>query len=86
MDTADPDLERQMERIASAQWKCMGFDTHALVARDDCEALIVLSARFLGQDPARDLYVVDATDRCYQGLDNAKAASERDLKVELGLQ
>lgn len=83
---AFPALERQLERIASARWEDMGFGAHALVAADDSEALVVLTARFIGQDPDQALYVVDSTDACYRGLENAKTASVRDLKTELGLQ
>lgn len=84
----DPELDvaAQLARIDAAQWRVVGFDTHVLVAGDDGEALVVLTARFMGQDPARDLYVIDASDACYVGLDNAKAAGVRALKRALGVQ
>lgn len=80
------DLQARLARVAAAAWVEIGFGSHALVAGDDGEALVVLMARFMADDPANDLYVVDATDACYRGLDNAKAASVRDLRVSLGLQ
>jgi hypothetical protein len=79
-------LQTKLARIAAATWQDYGFGAHALVAADDHEVLVLLTARFHAQEPGNDLYVVDATDRCYRGLDNAKAASVRDLKVEIGLQ
>lgn len=77
---------QKLARIAAAQWQSFGFGRHALIAQDDQEALVVLTARFHAIDDANDLYVVDATDKCIKGLENAKAVSVRDLKTELGLQ
>lgn len=80
-----PEQRHQLARIDSAQWLELNYDSHALVAQDDSEALIVLTARFLGMEEHLGLWVVDADDKCFKGLENAKRASVRDLKAGLGL-
>jgi hypothetical protein len=84
-----PARQASLARIAAASWHDYGFGAHAYVAADDGEVLVLLSLRFASYCKApgddSDLYVVDATDRCYRGLENAKAASVRDLKVGLVL-
>jgi hypothetical protein len=78
--------EAQLERINAATWVEMGFGAHALVTADDNEALAVLTARFIGMEPEQGLWVVDGSDACYRGLENAKRCAVRDLKVDAGLQ
>jgi hypothetical protein len=79
IEHAPPSPSPLQPPAARAAWREISRSTWALVAGDDGEALIVLTRRFEALDPAKDLWVVDATDRCYVGLENAKAGSVRDL-------
>jgi hypothetical protein len=72
--------QQQLARIDAAQWRDLGYGSHALVAQDDSEALVLLMRRHHGNCSGDSVWVVDASDRCYVGLENAKTSSVRDLK------